>query len=78
MHLAVGTSRHLRVSLRGIGVPTTFIAGRWDVLASAEDMRTASERIPGSTYVRLNATHFIAMERPDEVHALLLDLLSEL
>jgi pimeloyl-ACP methyl ester carboxylesterase len=78
MHLAVGTSRHLRVSLRGIGVPTTFVAGRWDVLASAEDMRTASERIPGSTYVRLNATHFIAMERPDEVHALLLDLLSEL
>lgn len=75
MHLAVTTSRHVRVSLRGVRVPTAFVAGRWDVLASAEDMRTASERIAGSTYVRLNASHFVAMERPDEVHALLLDLL---
>jgi len=75
MHLAVTTSRHVRVSLRGITVPTTFVAGRWDVLASAEDMRTAAERIPGATYVRLNASHFVAMEHPDEVHALLLELL---
>jgi pimeloyl-ACP methyl ester carboxylesterase len=75
MHLAVTTSRHLRVSLRAIDVPTTFVAGRWDVLASAEDMRTAGERIPGSTYVRLNASHFVNMEKADEVHQLLLDLL---
>jgi pimeloyl-ACP methyl ester carboxylesterase len=77
MHLAVTTSRHVRVSLRGIRVPTTFVAGRWDVLASAEDMRTAAERIPGATYVRLNASHFVAMERPDEVHELLLELLEQ-
>ena len=77
MHLALTTARHVRVSLRGIAVPTTFVAGRWDVLASADDMRTASERIAGSTYVRLNATHFVAMEKPDEVHALLLDLLDQ-
>jgi pimeloyl-ACP methyl ester carboxylesterase len=76
MHLAVTTSKHVRVSLRAIHVPTTFVAGRWDVLASAEDMRTASERIAGSAYVRLNASHFVAMEKPDEVHALLLDLLA--
>lgn len=75
MHLAVTTSRHVRVSLRGIKVPTTFVAGRWDVLASAEDMRTAADRIEGATYVRLDASHFVAMERPDEVHELLLDLL---
>ena len=75
MHLAVTTSKHVRVSLRAIQVPTTFVAGRWDVLASAEDMRTASERIAGSAYVRLNASHFVNMERPDEVHALLLELL---
>ncbi len=77
MHLAVTTSRHVRVSLRAIDVPTTFVAGRWDVLASAEDMRTASERIAGSTYVRLNASHFVAMEKPDEVHALLLELIGQ-
>jgi pimeloyl-ACP methyl ester carboxylesterase len=75
MHLAVTTSRHVRVSLRGIDVPTSFVAGRWDVLASAQDMRTAAERIAGATYVRLNASHFVAMERPDEVHELLLELL---
>jgi pimeloyl-ACP methyl ester carboxylesterase len=77
MHLAVTTSKHVRVSLRAIDVPTTFVAGRWDVLASAEDMRTAAERIAGSTYVRLHASHFVAMEKPDEVHALLLDLLDQ-
>jgi pimeloyl-ACP methyl ester carboxylesterase len=38
-------------------------------------VRTASERIAGATYARLNASHFVAMERPDEVHALLLELL---
>ena len=75
MHLAVTTSRHVRVSLRAIDVPTTFVAGRWDVLASAEDMRTAAERIEGAVYECFNASHFVAMERPDEVHELLLDLL---
>lgn len=74
MHLAVTTSRHVRVSLRAIDVPTTFVAGRWDVLASAEDMRTAAERIEGAIYVRFNASHFVQLEKPDEVHALLLDL----
>lgn len=75
MHLAVTTSRHVRVSLRNIAVPTTFVAGRWDLLASAEDMRTAAERIPGAAYVRLDASHFVAMERPEEVHRHLHDLL---
>lgn len=75
MHLALATSRHVRVSLRGISVPTTFVAGRWDLLASSKDMRTAAERIDGAVYVELDGSHFIAMERPDEVHELLLDLL---
>lgn len=75
MHLAVETSKHVRVSLRDIAVPTTFVAGRWDVLASAADMRTAAERITGAEYVEFNASHFVAMEKPAEVHALLLDLL---
>lgn len=75
MHLAVETSKHVRVSLRDIAVPTTFVAGRWDVLASAHDMRTASERIPGAEYVEFSASHFVAMEKPAEVHELLLDLL---
>jgi pimeloyl-ACP methyl ester carboxylesterase len=75
MHLAVTTSKHLRVSLRDIAVPTTFVAGRWDVLASAEDMRTASLRIAGSEYHEFNASHFVALEKPAEVHELLFSLL---
>jgi pimeloyl-ACP methyl ester carboxylesterase len=75
MSLAVATSRHLRVSLRSISVPTTFVAGRWDVLASAADMRTAADRIEGAEYVEFNGSHFISLEKPAEVHELLLDLL---
>ena len=75
MHLAVETSKHVRVSLREIAVPTTFVAGHWDVLASTTDMRTAAERIARAEYVELSASHFVAMEKPAEVHELLLDLL---
>lgn len=75
MHLAVTTSEHLRVSLSGIDVPTAFVAGRWDVLASARDMRTAAERIDGAVYLELGASHFVTLEKPDEVHAALLELL---
>jgi pimeloyl-ACP methyl ester carboxylesterase len=75
MHLALATSKHVRVSLRALAVPTTFVAGRREILASSEDMRTAAERIRDAEYVELNASHFLPMERPDEVHDLLLDLL---
>jgi pimeloyl-ACP methyl ester carboxylesterase len=75
MHLALHSSLHLRVSLRTISVPTSFVAGKFDILASSYDMKTATERIPGATYQELRATHFIAMEKPDEVHEALLDLL---
>lgn len=75
MHLALATSKHVRVSLKDIAVPTTFVAGHWDILASSHDMLTAAERMQDATYVELNATHFVAMEKPDEVHELLLELL---
>jgi pimeloyl-ACP methyl ester carboxylesterase len=75
MHLALATSKHVRVSLRNVAVPTTFVAGKYDVLASAHDMRTAAERIRDAEYVELRGTHFLTMEKPAEVHELLLDLL---
>ena len=56
-------------------MPTSFLAGKFDVLASSHDMRTAAERIPGATYDEIWATHFISMEKPAEVHEALLDLL---
>ena len=75
MHLALHSSLHRRVSLRDIDVPTAFVAGTFDILASHHDMKSAAARIRGASYVELPATHFIAMERPAEVHEGLLDLL---
>jgi pimeloyl-ACP methyl ester carboxylesterase len=77
MHLGLRTSEHARVSLSRITVPTTFVAGRWDVLAGARDMATAAARIEGATYVELRGSHFIAMEQPDLVHELLLEFLDQ-
>lgn len=75
MHLALHTARHPRVSLSRIRVPTTFVAARWDVLAGSRDMASAAARIEGATYVELVGSHFIAMERPERIHELLLELL---
>jgi 3-oxoadipate enol-lactonase len=72
--LALSVSKHARVSLSDIDIPVTFLAGRWDVLTGARDMRTAAERIRGSRYRELNATHFIPIEFPEIV----LDELTEL
>ncbi len=74
MHLATVAAEHPRVSLRSIRVPATFVAGRHDILASAHDMRTASERIPHADYVLLNGTHFVQLEHPELVHEQLLAL----
>jgi pimeloyl-ACP methyl ester carboxylesterase len=78
MHLAIATSEHGRVSLSKVSVPTAFVAGRWDVLAGARDMASAAKRIPGATYVELDASHFIQMEHPDTVHELLLEFLDRI
>jgi pimeloyl-ACP methyl ester carboxylesterase len=75
MHLAIATSDHGRVSLSKVEVPTAFVAAKWDVLAGARDMRSAAARIPGATYVELDGSHFVQMEHPEQVHALLLDFL---
>ncbi|MFY0406113.1 alpha/beta fold hydrolase [Solicola sp. PLA-1-18] len=68
-HLALSAARHARVSLSRIGVPTTFVAGRWDVLAGARDMSSAADRMPDATYVELPGTHFLPLERPAEINA---------
>ena len=78
MHLARAAARHDRVRLSRIRVPAFFVAGRFDILASSEDMRSASERLEGSTYVELKGSHFLQMERPTEVHRQLLAFLEAL
>jgi pimeloyl-ACP methyl ester carboxylesterase len=67
-HLAVAAAKHPRVSLSKLDdVPTVFVAGRFDLLASHHDMRTAADRIDGSHYVKLLGTHFLPLERPKQI-----------
>lgn len=73
-HLAVLAAAHPRVSLSKIDVPTSFVSGRWDILASHRDLRSAADRIDGATYVELHGTHFINLEKPKAVTRLLHDL----
>ena len=77
-HIAISTSRHARVRLSTIGVPCRFVAATWDVLAGARDMATAAARIEDADYIELHGSHFLQLEKPDEVHALLLDFLAKL
>lgn len=65
--LALSVSKHGRVPLSTITVPVTFVAGRWDLLTGPNHMLSASQRIKHSRYIRLDATHFIPVERPAEV-----------
>lgn len=77
-HLALGTSKHARVSLSGIEAPARFVAATYDILAGARDMATAAERLRDADYVELRGSHFIQLEQPERVHGLLLDFIEQL
>lgn len=73
--LGMAAARHGRVSLSGIDVPTSFVAGSWDVLAGPDSMRTAAERMPHSRFREIaRATHFVPIEHPGIVMGELRDL----
>jgi pimeloyl-ACP methyl ester carboxylesterase len=76
MHLALHSARHLRVSLSKIEVPCAFVGGRFDILASTRDMRTAAERIPDARYTNLWASHFLTLERPQLMTRMLRELIT--
>lgn len=76
MHLALAAAEHSRVSLSRIDVPTAFVSGRFDILASHRDMLTAADRIEGATYVEMVGSHFLPLERSRTLTQLLKDLLS--
>jgi pimeloyl-ACP methyl ester carboxylesterase len=57
-------------------MPVTYIAGTWDSITSAERIRAASARTPGSRYVELPATHFVPLQLPDRMSAELSSLVT--
>ncbi len=77
MHLAVHASEHPRVSLSAIkDVPAAFVAGRFDVLASSHDMRTAAHRMDDASYVNLLGSHFLPLERSATITGMLRDFVA--
>lgn len=73
--LALGVAEHARVPLSALDVPTTFVAGRRDLLSGARDMYTASQKVRRSRYREIDATHFVPIEHPEVVREELLLLL---
>ena len=63
-NLALGIGTHRRVSLSSIKVPVTMLAGTQDMLTSAEQMRSAAERLHDVVFIEIDATHFIPFGRP--------------
>jgi pimeloyl-ACP methyl ester carboxylesterase len=62
------------MDLGGIDIPVTYLAGTWDAIASAQQIRAASEKTPHSRYVELAGTHFMPLQFPSRVSAELGDL----
>ena len=75
MHLAIQASRHPRVSLSRIDIPTTFVSGHWDVLAGARAMATAADRMTDAHLVDLPGSHFLPLEKPEQIRTELFDLI---
>jgi len=72
---------HVRVQdhvddLSYVRVPTTIVAGRWDILASMRRIIHAADEVGASRLVVLRGSHFLPLEQPEEM-ARLLDELAE-
>lgn len=78
MHLALASANHPRRNLEFVTVPTAFVAGKYDVLSDTDEMRELAAQVPGASYLELPGTHFISMERPDEINTELVKLLNRI
>lgn len=75
--LAVAIADHEPMDVSFVRCPTTLVAGRWDIMTSRHAMARTAERIPHARLVVLDGSHFLPLERPDELTALLRDLAFE-
>ena len=72
--LAVAAGDHLPMDLEFVRCPTTLVAGRYDVITSLRAMVDAAQQIPHARLVIVPGSHFLPLERPDEMLELLRDL----
>ena len=66
-----------RETNRGIAVPTLVIAGRQDLATPPSMSESIAAAIPGAELRSIDAAHISAVERPDELAALILDFLEQ-
>lgn len=72
--LAVAIAEHHPMDLAFVRCPVTLVGGRRDVLVSRHDLERAAARIPHAELVMLDGSHFLPLERPDEITALLAEV----
>ncbi len=65
--LALGAEDHHLMDLGFVSVPTTLVAGRYDVLTSLQDMAEAASLMPHAELTVLPGSHFLPLEYPDEL-----------
>ncbi len=72
--LAVAMADHRPMDLAFVRVPATLVAGRRDLLTSRHDLERAAARIPHAKLVVMDGSHFLPLERPDEIAQLVREL----
>jgi 3-oxoadipate enol-lactonase len=74
--LAVAMAEHEPMDLSFVRCPATLVAGTRDIVTSRHHMERAAAKIPHAKLVVLDGTHFLPLEKPDELTALLRELVA--
>lgn len=72
--LAQAAESHDAMDLAFVQCPVTLVAGRRDLITSVKAMVRAAEQIPHARVRTLPGTHFLPLERPEEMKELLTEL----
>jgi pimeloyl-ACP methyl ester carboxylesterase len=72
--LAIAAAEHEPMDLAFVQCPTIIVAGKWDVITYRRDLERAAARIPHAQLEVLPGSHFLPLEYPDELAALLHEL----
>ncbi|HVE98276.1 MAG TPA: alpha/beta hydrolase [Mycobacteriales bacterium] len=69
--LALALVDHLPMELRDVGCPVLFVAGTSDHLTAHSDVSRAAARVPDAQLEVLPGTHYLPVEHPTAMRALL-------
>jgi len=60
--------KHAPLDIAAVDCPVTFVAGRYDLLASSADMRAAHRLLLDSRFLELPGSHYLPLEFPEVLH----------